>query len=162
MVLNPVLKFKLILNFDLKINHIKRLIITSAIAFIGLSSFAQVSFDAKTNHEQEKAYGLPVVKTVTDSKTENSVDISVEVMLKKPILMGCQYIYRITNKSTDKTAKVTTDKYADQFQLKGEKIKPGEAIDFLVNTMSRCEGKSGYEKCIDCQPMLTITKVDFK
>lgn len=140
----------------------KRLIITGALAFIGLSSFAQVSFDARTNHDQEKAYGPAVEKTIIDSKSGDSVNISVEVMLKKPIVMGCQYVYRITNKSTDKTVKVTTDKYADQFQLKGEKIKPGEAIDFLVNTMSRCPGKSGYEKCIDCQPMLTITKVEIK
>lgn len=140
----------------------KKSFIIGAFAFIGLSSFAQVSFDAKTNHEQEKTFGVAVEKTVFDSKTGDSVQLTVEVMLKKPIPMGCQYIYRITNKSTNKTAKVTTYRYADEFQLKGEKIKPGEAIDFLVNTMSRCEGKSGYEKCIDCQPILTVTKIEIK
>jgi hypothetical protein len=81
-------------------------------------------------------------------------------MLKKPIPLGCQYIYRITNVSTDKTVRVSTIKYANQFQMKKEKIKPGDSIDFLVNTMSRCEGKGGYEKCIDCQPDLVITDFD--
>lgn len=140
----------------------KKILLTGALAFIGLSSIAQVSFDARTNHDQEKAYGSPVEKTVIDSNTGDSVQLTVEVMLKKPIPMGCQYVYRITNKSAGKTVKITTDKYAGQFQLKGEKIKPGEAVDFMVNTMSRCEGKSGYEKCIDCQPMLTITKAEIK
>ncbi len=105
---------------------------------------------------------LRLKKAVIDSKTGDSVQLSVEVMMKKPIPMGCQYIYRITNKSAAKTAKVTTEKYAGEFQLKNEKIKPGEAIDFLVNTMSRCDGKSGYEKCIDCQPTLTITRIEIK
>lgn len=140
----------------------KKILFTALLAFIGCASFAQVSFSAKTNHDKEKAFGAPVEKVIIDGKSGDSVTIKVEVMLKKPIVMGCQYIYRITNTSTDKTAKVTTEKYAGEFQVKGEKIKPGESVDFLVNTMSRCKGESGYEKCIDCQPDLTITKVEIK
>ena len=68
----------------------KTLLITTALVFIGISSFAQVSFEAKTNHDQEKAYGPLVEKTVIDPKTGDSVNISVEVMFKKPIPMGCQ------------------------------------------------------------------------
>ncbi len=41
----------------------KKLFFTSALAFLGFTSFAQVSFEAKTNHDQEKAYGAPVEKS---------------------------------------------------------------------------------------------------
>lgn len=157
-------KFVMLILFVIseKTFFMKKLTLTCALAFIGLFAMAQVSFDAKTNHEKEKTFGPPVEKMVIDSKSGDSVLLSVEVMLKKPIILGCQYIYRITNKSKDKKVKVTSEKYADQFQMKGEKIKPGESVDFLVNTMSRCEGSSGYEKCIDCQPPLTITKIEIK
>ena len=140
----------------------KKILLTAAFAFIGLMIQAQVSFPAKTNHDQEKAFGPAIEKTVIDPKSGDSVVIRVEVMLKKPIPLGCQYIYRITNLSTSKTAKITSYKYANQFQMKKEKLKAGEAVDFLVNTMSRCEGKGGYEKCIDCQPDFVITEIEIK
>jgi hypothetical protein len=140
----------------------KKILLAAAFVFIAFVSHAQVTFSVKTNHEQEKAFGPAVEKTIIDSKSGDSVVIRVEVMLKKPIPLGCQYIYRITNVSTDKTVRVSTIKYANQFQMKKEKIKPGDSIDFLVNTMSRCEGKGGYEKCIDCQPDLVITDFEIK
>lgn len=138
----------------------KKMLLTTLLAFTSAFIYAQVIFMPKTNHEQEKAYGPPEQKTVTNTKTGDSAVLQVEVMLKKPIVMGCQYIYRITNLSKDKTVKITSEKYAGQFQMKKEKLKPGEAIEFLVNTMSRCDGKTAYEKCIDCQDSLTLTNVD--
>lgn len=104
------------------------MLLTTLLAFTSAFIYAQVIFMPKTNHEQEKAYGPPEQKTVTNTKTG--------------------------------TVKITSEKYAGQFQMKKEKLKPGEAIEFLVNTMSRCDGKTAYEKCIDCQYSLTLTNVD--
>jgi len=92
-----------------------------------------------------------------------AIPVEFSVSLKKPIPMGCQYIYRVTNKSTEHTVKLSM--YAVSDQKYEEKIKPGESVELLANTMSRCGATKEEKKergCIDCQPSLNITEIEAK
>ncbi len=125
-------------------------------------------YSPELNALDPKSFGDPVKAELTSAKMEKEgiapVPVEISVMLKKPIVLGCQYIYRVTNRSTDKTVKLKM--YAVSDQVYEEKIKPGQSVDLLANTMSRCgatkEEKKGVNGCIGCQPSLSITEVSVK
>ncbi len=125
-------------------------------------------FAPNLNATDPKVYGEPVMKEIITNKMEKegipAVPIEVSVLLKKPIVMGCQYYYKVTNKSTDRTVKLKM--YAVPDQVYEEKLKPGASVELLANTMSRCgstkEEKKGEKGCINCQPSMSITEVTVK
>lgn len=126
------------------------------------------TYNPELNAADPRTFGEAVHGELTSDKMEKEkiapVPVEIAVMLKKPIVMGCQYIYRVTNKSTDRTVKLKM--YAVLDQQYEEKIKPGASVDLLANTMSRCgatkEEKKGEKGCINCQPGLTITEITVK
>jgi hypothetical protein len=145
----------------------KRILNLSLLVALSTATLAQ-SFNPKLNTVDLKSFGEPVQAELITQDMEDAkipaVPVEISVMLKKPIVMGCQYIYRITNKSADKTLKLKM--YAVIDQRYEERIKPGESIDLLANTMSRCgetkEERKGDKGCIGCQPSLTLTEITVK
>lgn len=126
------------------------------------------SFMPELNAIDPKQFGDPVKAELITQEMEDAkvpaIPVEISVMLKKPIVMGCQYIYRVTNRSAEHA--VVLKMYAVPDQKYEEKIKPGESIDLLANTMSRCgatkEEQKGDRGCIGCQPSLNITEITAK
>lgn len=124
-------------------------------------------FSPELNSVDPKQWGDPVKAELITQKMEDAkipaVPVEISVMLKKPIVMGCQYIYRVTNRSTEHAVRLRM--YAVYDQQYEEKIKPGESIDLLANTMDRC-GQTKEEKkekgCINCAPSLNILEIIVK
>lgn len=125
------------------------------------------SFMPTMNATDPKAFGEPVQARLITEDMEKAgipaIPVEISVCLKKPIVMGCQYIHRIKNLSTEHAIKLNM--YALPDQLFEEKIKPGESIDLMTNTMTRC-GETKEEKkergCINCEPSLVITRISVK
>lgn len=134
----------------------KKAIVTLVFALMSAVVFGD-SITPKVNKSNPKEYGEPV-EQVYDIDGEKIV-LKVEVKLQKPIVMGCQYIYRITNTS-GKTVKVHM--YALTDQKADEKIKAGDSIEFLTNTMTRCEGEDKIGKCTNCHPDLHVSITSVK
>ncbi len=125
------------------------------------------SFNLPLNATDPKEFGEVVKADLLTADMEKAnipaIPVELSVLLKKPIPMGCQYIYRVTNKSTEHTVKLSM--YAVPDQKYEEKIKPGESVELLANTMSRCGATKEEKKergCIDCQPSLNITEIEAK
>lgn len=132
-----------------------------------VSSATAQEFYPKLNDLDPKQYGEPVKTTLVSGAMEKAgiapVPVEIAVMLKKPIPMGCQYIYRVTNTSTDRTIKLSM--YAVPDQKYEEKLKPGATVELLANTMDRCGATKEEKKergCINCQPGLTVTEIEAK
>ncbi|MCC6839709.1 MAG: hypothetical protein IT230_06080 [Flavobacteriales bacterium] len=125
------------------------------------------SFQPEMNPIDPKAFGEPLKAELITQNMEDAkippIPVEISVMLKKPIVMGCQYIYRVTNRSTEHAVRLRM--YAVYDQQYEEKIKPGESIDLLANTMDRC-GQTKEEKkekgCINCAPSLNILEIIVK
>lgn len=131
------------------------------------SAVSAQSFSPALNATDPKQFGEAVKTELISGAMEkagiSAVPVEISVSLKKPIVMGCQYIYRVTNRSTDRTVKLSM--YAVPDQKYEEKIKPGESVDLLANTMERCGATKEEKKekgCINCQPSLTITEISAK
>jgi hypothetical protein len=130
------------------------------------AAFAQ-SFNPPLNAADPKEFGEPVKTELITEDMEKAkipaVPVEISVSLKKPIAMGCQYIYRVTNRSTEHAVKLKM--YTVPDQKYEEKIKPGATVELLTNTMTRC-GTTKEEKkergCIDCQPSVNITEIEVK
>ena len=130
------------------------------------SALSAQSFNLEMNKEDPKQLGEALKTTLhtEDMEKEGIAPVSVEfsVHLKKPIPMGCQYIYRITNTS-DRTLSLKGFTVPDaKFN---EKLKPGASIDLLTNTMSRCGATKEEQKehgCDDCAPSINIQEVEVK
>lgn len=125
------------------------------------------SFNPPLNALDPKEFGEAVKTELITADMEKAqiapIPVEISVLLKKPIVMGCQYVYRVTNKSTTHTLKLKM--YAVPDQKYDEKVKPGESIDLLANTMTRCGATKEEKKergCIDCQPSLNITEIEAK
>ena len=123
-------------------------------------------FMPEMNATDPNAFGEALKATLVTEDMEKAgiapVPVEFSVQLKKPIPMGCQYIYRVTNTS-DRTLNLKGHTVPDaKFN---EKIKPGASIDLLTNTMSRC-GETKEEKkergCINCAPSITIEEIEVK
>ena len=124
------------------------------------------SFNLEMNKLDPKEFGEPLKTTLVteDMEKDGVAPVSVEftVQLKKPIVMGCQYIFRITNTS-DRT--VVVKGYTVPDQKFSEKLKPGASIDLLTNTMTRCGATKEEKKehgCDDCAPSINIQDVEVK
>jgi hypothetical protein len=144
----------------------KHLLIILLLSALTPAAVAQ-SYLLTLNKTDTKEFGEAVKADLITPDMEKAkipaIPVEMAVSLKKPIPMGCQYIYRVTNRSTDHTVKLKM--YAVPDQVHEEKIKPGESVDLLVNTMSRCGATKEEQKekgCIDCQPSLNITEIDVK
>ena len=124
------------------------------------------SFNPEMNATDPKQFGEPLKTTLVTADMEKAgiapVPVEISVMLKKPIVMGCQYIHRITNTS-DRT--LSLKGYTVPDAKFNEKLKPGASIELLTNTMSRC-GETKEEKkergCINCQPSVNFTEIEAK
>lgn len=144
----------------------RRILYSFVLCALSSAALAQ-SFYPKLNATDPGQFGEALLtELITDDmKAANIAPIPVEitVLLKKPIPMGCQYIFRITNMSTDRAVKLSMHTVPDaKFE---EKIKPGGSVELLTNTMSRCGATKEEKKergCIDCQPGLYITEIDVK
>lgn len=142
-----------------------------SLALLLLSTLASAalaqSFNPEMNATDPKLFGEPLKTTLVTPDMEKAgiapVPIEISVMLKKPIVMGCQYIHRITNTSTDRT--ISLKGYTVPDAKFNEKLKPGASIELLTNTMSRC-GETKEEKkergCINCQPSINFTEIEAK
>ncbi|MBK8498551.1 MAG: hypothetical protein IPL52_06960 [Flavobacteriales bacterium] len=139
----------------------KRIVHILLLTALSPAALAQ-SYNLTLNALDPKEFGEPLKAELITPDMEKAqipaIPVEMSVLLKKPIPMGCQYIYRITNKSTDRTVKLKMYTVPDaKFE---EKIKPGESIELLTNTMMRCGATKEEKKergCIDCQPSLNIT-----
>lgn len=126
------------------------------------------SFSPELNKLDPKQFGEPVRTTLVTADMEKAgiapVPVEISVSFKKPIPMGCQYIYRITNTSSDRT--LSLEGFTVPDQKFNEKLKPGASIDLLTNTMTRCgatkEEQKGEKGCADCQPSVTISEIEAK
>jgi hypothetical protein len=145
----------------------KRIVPILLLSALSPAAVAQ-SYNLALNTTDPKQYGEPVKADLITQDMEKAgiapIPVEMSVLLKKPIPMGCQYIYRVTNKSTTHAVKLNMFTVPDQkFE---EKIKPGESIELLTNTMTRCgatkEEQKGEKGCIDCQPSLNITEISVK
>lgn len=144
----------------------KRILNTLLLCALSTVAMAQ-SFNPTLNALDPKEYGEPLKTELITPDMEKAgipaIPVEISVLLKKPIPMGCQYLYRVTNKSTDHTVKLNMFTVPDaKFE---EKIKPGESIELLTNTMMRCGATKEEKKergCIDCQPSLNITEIEAK
>ena len=123
-------------------------------------------FMPEENATDPKEFGAPLKATLTSADMEKAgiapVPVEFVVQFKKPIPMGCQYIYRITNTS-DRTLSLKGHTVPDaKFN---EKLKPGASIDLLTNTMTRC-GETKEEKkergCVNCASSITIEEIEVK
>lgn len=140
-------------------------IILLTVAFLSISILLNAqSINAPMNPLNPNEFGeakeIEMLTKEMKDKGIQAIKIKVEVKLVKPIVMGCQYIHRVTNLSTDKT--VGIEMYAVPDQKVSEKIKPGKSIELLSNTMSKCGGKKKIEGCINCEPSLNITSFEVK
>lgn len=123
-------------------------------------------FMPEENSSDPKEFGPPLSATLVTEEMEKAgiapVPVTFAVQFKKPIPMGCQYIYRITNTS-DRTLSLKGHTVPDtKF---GEKLKPGASIDILTNTMIRCGATKEEKKergCVNCAPSITIEEIDVK
>ena len=144
----------------------ERILYTLLLCCLSSAASAQ-SFNPLLNTTDPKEYGEPLKTELITEEMEAAnipaIPVEITVLLKKPIPMGCQYIYRITNRSTDRTVKLNMYTVPDaKFE---EKIKPGESVELLTNTMMRCGATKEEKKergCIDCQPSLNITEIEVK
>jgi len=135
--------------------------IFTALLLLIIANFTQAQvFSPKMNSLNPNEFGESEELDIQEEKGSQPVKIKVEVKLVKPIVMGCQYIHRVTNLSTDQT--VEMEMYAVPDQKFSEKIKPGKSIELLSNTMSKCNGKKKVEGCINCEPSLYITSFKVK
>ncbi len=132
------------------------------------SAAAAQSFNPELNSLDPKQFGEPLKTTLSTPDMEKAgiapVPVEISVLLKKPIPMGCQYIHRITNTSTDRTLSLKGFTVPDaKFN---EKLKPGASIELLTNTMSRCgatkEEQKGDKGCINCQPSVNFSEIEAK
>lgn len=141
----------------------KKIFLLLLIAFC-VSTVSAQSVSAVMNNENPNEFGAPKeIEIQTDVMKEKGVQpikISVEVKLVKPIVMGCQFIHRVTNLSNENTVEI--EMYAVSDQKTSEKIKPGKSVELLTNTMSKCNGKKKIEGCINCEPSLNITSFKVK
>lgn len=137
------------------------------LSLCALSSFATAqSFNLEMNKTDPSQFGEPRKELLNSDEMEKAgiapVPVEFSVQLKKPIPLGCQYIYRITNTS-DRTISLKGFTVPDaKFN---EKIKPGASIDLLTNTMSRCGATKEEKKergCIDCAPSINIQEIEVK
>lgn len=164
-VLPPMVVHCTFLLLPTKYTIMYRTLYLLVVAAIATASTAQ-SFAPQLNADDPKRYGEAIKTQVITPRMEKDgippVPLEISVMLKKPIVMGCQYYYRVTNTS-DRTLKLKM--YAVYDQQYEEKLKPGATVELLANTMERC-GDTKEEKkergCIDCQPNLTITEIEAK
>ena len=132
---------------------------------LATSASAQ-SYNLEMNSTDPKEFGAPLKTTLhtADMEKEGIAPLPVEfsVQLKKPIPMGCQYVYRITNTS-DRTLSLKGFTVPDaKFN---EKIKPGASVDLLTNTMTRCGATKEDKKergCIDCAPSINLEEIEAK
>ncbi len=124
------------------------------------------SYNLEMNSTDPKEFGAALKATLltADMEKAGTAPLAVEfsVQLKKPIPMGCQYVYRITNTS-DRTVSLKGFTVPDaKFS---EKLKPGASIDLVTNTMTRCGATKEEKKdrgCIDCAPSINIEEVEVK
>lgn len=135
-----------------------------------LCAFAAVasaqSYNLEMNGTDPKQFGEPRKETLVTEEMEKEgiapVSVEFAVQLKKPIPLGCQYIYRITNTS-DRT--IVLKGFTVPDAKFNEKLKPGASVDLLTNTMNRC-GSTKEEKkergCIDCAPSINIQEIEVK
>lgn len=139
----------------------------STLLFCALASAASAqSFNLEMNKTDPKQFGeaRKEMLVTADMEKEGIAPVPVEfsVQLKKPIPMGCQYIYRVTNTS-DRTISLKGFTVPDaKFN---EKLKPGASIDLLTNTMSRCGATKEEKKehgCDDCAPSINIQEIEVK
>lgn len=136
-------------------------------SILSTAAMAQ-SFTPELNALDPKEYGEPVKANLITQQMEDDkipvIPVEISVLLKKPIVMGCQYIYRVVNKSTEHTLKLSL--YAVYDQQYETKIKPGGFVELLANTMNRCgetkEERKGEKGCLNCQPSLNITEITVK
>jgi len=124
------------------------------------------SFNPEMNKLDPKEFGEALKTTLVtpDMEKEGVAPVPVEfsVQLKKPIVMGCQYVHRITNTS-DRT--LVLKGYTVPDQKFSEKLKPGASIDLSTNTMSRCGATKEEKKehgCDDCAPSINIQDIEVK
>ncbi|MBL0127254.1 MAG: hypothetical protein IPP83_07285 [Flavobacteriales bacterium] len=124
------------------------------------------SFMPEMNRVDPKEFGEPLKTTLVSADMEKDeiapVAVEFAVQLKKPIVMGCKYIFRITNTS-DRT--VVVKGYTVPDQKFSEKLKPGASIDLLTNTMMRCGATKEEKKehgCDDRAPSINIQEVEVK
>lgn len=143
--------------------HFVHLVLLCALAPAAIAQ----SFNPPLNALDPKEFGEAVKTELITADMEKAqiapIPVEISVLLKKPIPLGCQYVYRVTNKSTTHTLKLKM--YAVPDQKYDEKVKPGESIDLLANTMTRCGATKEEKKergCIDCQPSLNITEIEAK
>jgi hypothetical protein len=142
-----------------------RTLSTLLLCALATGAFAQ-SYNLEMNSTDPKEFGAALKTTLqtADMEKEGIAPLPVEfsVQLKKPIPMGCQYVYRITNTS-DRTVSLKGFTVPDaKFN---EKIKPGASIDLLTNTMTRCGATKEEKKetgCIDCAPSINIQEIEVK
>ena len=96
------------------------------------------SFNPEMNKLDPKEFGEALKTTLVtpDMEKEGVAPVPVEfsVQLKKPIVMGCQYVHRITNTS-DRT--LVLKGYTVPDQKFSEKLKPGASIDLSTNPSVR-------------------------
>ena len=132
-----------------------------------LSSFVTAqSFNLEMNDADPTQFGEPRKELLHTADMEKAgippVSVEFSVQLKKPIPLGCQYIYRVTNTS-DRTISLKGHTVPDaKFNVK---IKPGASTDMLTNTMSRCGATKEEKKergCIDCAPSIHIEEIEAK
>lgn len=141
--------------------------ISSFLVLCALSAAASAqSFNLEMNKTDPKEFGEPRKTTLVSAAMEKDgiapVSVEFAVQLKKPIPLGCQYIYRVTNTS-DRT--ITLKGFTVPDAKFSEKIKPGASIDLLTNTMTRCGATKEEKKergCIDCAPSINIQEIEVK
>ncbi|MBP7449940.1 MAG: hypothetical protein KA817_07875 [Flavobacteriales bacterium] len=144
----------------------KRIVHLLLLCALSTTAAAQ-SFNPPMNATDPKEFGEVVKAELITPDMEAAkiapIPVEISVSLKKPIPMGCQYVYRVTNRSTDRAVKLKMYTVPDaKFE---EKIKPGETVELLTNTMTRCGATKEEKKergCIDCQFSLTITEIEVK
>lgn len=141
--------------------------ISSSLVLCALSAAASAqSFNLEMNKTDPKQFGetRKEMLVTADMEKDGIAPVSVEfaVQLKKPIPMGCQFIYRVTNTS-DRT--ITLKGFTVPDAKFNEKLKPGATIDLLTNTMTRCGATKEEKKehgCDDCAPSINIQEIDVK
>lgn len=140
---------------------------SSLLLLCALSTYATAqSFNLEMNPADPEQFGATRSETLVTEEMEKNgiapVTVDFSVQLKKPIPMGCQYIYRVTNTS-DRTVMLKGFTVPDaKFN---EKLKPGASIDLLTNTMTRCGATKEEKKergCIDCAPSINIQEIEVK
>jgi hypothetical protein len=133
-------------------------------AFATVASAQSFNLEMNSTDPEEFGAALKAMLQTADMEKDGTAPVPVEfsVQLKKPIPMGCQYVYRITNTS-DRTVSLKGFTVPDaKFS---EKLKPGASIELSTNTMTRCGATKEEKKergCIDCAPSINIEEVEVK